>query len=251
MKFPRFKKKAVSTSARNPRYRIITLENPNSIAAECYRRVKVGLEYAEVDHKVQVIQATSSIQGEGKTTMILNIAATYAEDKKKVLVLDLDWRRPKLHRSFGVENKNGVVDVLAGKIELKDAIKHVEGIPFDCLNRGGKTPNPTSLLASKELSDLIEKLRGMYDIILIDCPPVLAVTDSILVSNLSDGALFVVSQAKSDKQASKDAIKTLRANNVQILGVVMGEVKTKGNAYYKHYYSSYYGDLNKPSSSDK
>lgn len=251
MKFPRFKKAALSTSSRNPRYRIITLENPNSIAAECYRRVKVGLEYAEVDHKVQVIQATSSIQGEGKTTMILNIAATYAEDKKKVLVLDLDWRRPKLHRAFGVENKNGVVDVIAGKVELADAIKHSDVIPFDCLNRGGKTPNPTSLLASKELADLIEKLREMYDIILVDCPPVLAVTDAILVSNLTDGALFVVSQAKSDKQASKDAMKTLRANNVPVLGVVMGEVKTKGNSYYKHYYSAYYGDLNKPSSSDK
>ena len=242
------KNKDVSTSTRNPRYRIITLEDPSSIAAESYRRVKVGLEYAEVDHKVQVIQATSSIQGEGKTTILLNVAATYAEDKKKVLVIDLDWRRPKLHRAFGIENKNGIVDVLAGKIKLEEAIKHSDKIPFDCLNRGAKTPNPTALLGSKELSEIIEKLRGMYDIILVDCPPVLAVTDSILISNLCDGALFVVSQTRSDKQASKDAIKILRANSVQILGVVMGEVKTKGNSYYKHYYSSYYGDSSKTSS---
>jgi len=251
MKFPRFKKAELSTSSRNPRYRIITLENPNSIAAECYRRVKVGLEYAEVDHKVQVIQLTSSIQGEGKTTMLLNVAATYAEDKKKVLVIDLDWRRPKCHRTFNIENKNGIVDVLAGKIELADAIKHSETIPFDCLNRGSKVPNPTALLASKELADLMEKLKGMYDIILVDCPPLLAVTDAILVSNLTDGVLFVVSQTISNKQASIDAMKILKANNVNVLGVAMGEMKTKGNSYYKHYYSAYYGDLNKPSSSDK
>ncbi len=88
---------------------IITIEKPSSIAAEAYRRIKVGLEYSAVDKKIQVIQVCSALQGEGKTTTILNLAATYAESKKKVVVIDLDFRRPKLHRAFHVLNENGIL----------------------------------------------------------------------------------------------------------------------------------------------
>ena len=97
----------------NPHYRIITVEEPLSIAAESYRRIKTSLEFANVDKRIQVIQVCSSMQGEGKSVTALNIAATYAEDGKKVLVVDLDFRRPKLHRSFRRENKDGITDVLA------------------------------------------------------------------------------------------------------------------------------------------
>ena len=108
----------------NPDYRIITIEEPSSIAAESYRRIKVGLEYSVVDKNIKVIQVSSASQGEGKTLTVLNLAATYVENGKKVIVLDLDLRRPKLPRSFKVENKNGVTDVLVGNISLEKAIKH-------------------------------------------------------------------------------------------------------------------------------
>ena len=182
--------KTLHTTTDNPHYRIITVEQPLSIAAESYRRIKTALEFANVDAHIQVLQVCSSMQGEGKSVTVLNIAATYAEDEKKVIVVDLDFRRPKLHRSFRVENKNGITDVLAGHISLKEAIKHGEN-GIDCLNRGTKAPYPTALLGSDNMAKLFQELRKEYEYIIVDCPPILAVSDAAIVSKLCDGCLFV------------------------------------------------------------
>ena len=236
------------TTTENPHYRIITVEQPLSLAAESYRRIKTALEFANVDTPPQVIQVCSSMQGEGKSVTILNIAATYAEDGKKVLVVDLDFRRPKLHRSFRLENKNGITDVLAGHIKLEDAIKHGDN-GIDCLNRGEKAPYPTAVLGSEAIADLFKELRKQYEYILVDCPPILAVSDAAIVSKLCDGCLFVVSQSKTEKAAAREAVKILRDNNVNILGCIFAGITTKGGNYYnskyKYYYQNYYGkDIN-------
>ncbi len=234
--------------AENPHYRIITVEEPLSLAAESYRRIKTALEFANVDKKPQVIQVCSSMQGEGKSITVLNIAATYAEDGKKVIVVDLDFRRPKLHRSFRVENKNGVTDVLAGHLSLKDAIIHGDN-GIDCLNRGEKAPYPTAVLGSEQMAKLFEELRKEYEYIIVDCPPILAVSDASIISRLCDGCLFVISQSKTERSAAKESVKILRENNVNILGVVFCGISSKSNSYYnskyKYYYQNYYGkDVN-------
>ncbi len=232
----------------NPHYRIITVEEPLSIAAESYRRIKTSLEFANVDKRLQVIQVCSSMQGEGKSVTALNIAATYAEDGKKVIVVDLDFRRPKLHRSFRVENKNGVTDVLAGHISLKEAIIHGDN-GIDCLNRGSKAPYPTVVLGSEQMAKLFEELRKEYEYIIVDCPPILAVSDAAIISKLCDGCLFVVSQSKTEKNAARESVKILRDNNVNILGCIFCGITSKGCSYYnskyKYYYQNYYGkDVN-------
>ena len=242
--------KTKHTTVDNPHYRIITVEEPLSIAAESYRRIKTALEFANVDKRLQAIQVCSSMQGEGKSITVLNVAATYAEDNKKVIVVDLDFRRPKLHRSFRVENKNGISDVLAGHIALKDAIKHGEN-GIDCLNRGSKVPYPTALLGSDGMAKLFEQLRKDYEYIIVDCPPILAVSDAAIVSKLCDGCLFVISQAKTEKAAAKESVKILRDNGVNILGVVFANISAKrGNYYYsnkyKYYYQNYYGKDSNP-----
>ena len=236
------------TTVENPHYRVITVEEPLSLAAESYRRIKTALEFANVDTPPQVIQVCSSMQGEGKSVTVLNIAATYAEDGKKALVVDLDFRRPKLHRSFKVENKNGITDVLAGHITLKDAIKHGDN-GIDCLNRGEKTPYPTAVLGSENIVKLFEQLRKDYEYIIVVCPPILAVSDAAIISKLCDGCLFVVSQSKTEKAAAKESVKILRDNNVNILGCVFAGITAKGGNYYsgkyKYYYQNYYGkDVN-------
>jgi len=233
------------TTTDNPHYRIITVEQPLSIAAESYRRIKTSLEFANVDKRPQVIQVCSSMQGEGKSVTVLNVAATYAEDGKKVIVVDLDFRRPKLHRSFRVENKNGITDVLAEHIQLKEAIVHGEN-GIDCLNRGSKAPYPTALLGSDNMAKVFEALRKEYDYIIVDCPPILAVSDAAIISRLCDGCLFIVSQSKTEKAAARESIKILKENNVDILGVVFTNISAKrGNYYYsnkyKYYYQNYYG----------
>lgn len=233
------------TTIDNPHYRIITVEQPLSIAAESYRRIKTALEFSNVDKHIQVVQICSSMQGEGKSITVLNVAATYAEDSKKVLVVDLDFRRPKLHRSFRQENKNGITDVLAGHLSLQDAIIHGEN-GIDCLNRGSKVPYPTAILGSDNMSEIFKQLREMYEYIVVDCPPILAVSDAAIVSKLCDGCLFVISQSKTEKAAAREAVKILRDNNVNILGCVFANISAKrGNYYYsnkyKYYYQNYYG----------
>ena len=236
------------TTTDNPHYRIITVEEPLSLAAESYRRIKTSLEFANVDKQPQVVQVVSSMQGEGKSVTVLNLAATYAEDSKKVIVVDLDFRRPKLHRSFRVENKNGITDVLAGHIKLEEAIKHGDN-GIDCLNRGEKAPYPTAVLGSENMVKVFDELRKEYEYIIVDCPPILAVSDATIISRLCDGCLFVISQSKTEKNAAKESIKILRDNNVNVLGCVFCGITSKGSNYYnskyKYYYQNYYGkDMN-------
>ena len=237
------------TTTENPHYRIITVEQPLSLAAESYRRIKTSLEFANVDVHPQVVQVCSSMQGEGKSITVLNIAATYAEDGKKVIVVDLDFRRPKLHRSFHQENKNGITDVLSGHIKLEKAIIHGEN-GIDCLNRGSKVPYPTAVLGSENINKLFEQLRKEYEYIIVDCPPILAVSDAAIISKLCDGCLFVISQSKTEKAAARESIKILRDNNVNILGCVFAGITARGSNYYsskyKYYYQNYYGKDTNP-----
>ena len=237
------KKKNVNTNVENYSH-IATIESPLSVSAEAYRRVKVALEYSDVDRKIQVIQVCSALQGEGKTTTALNLAAAYAENGKKVIVVDMDFRRAKLHRVFKVENKNGLIDVVAKKIELKDAIKSKEGFNFNLINRGTKTPYPSAILSSNELVKVVEELRTMYDYVLIDCPPVLAVSDAIAISKLTDGCIFVVSNKITEKAAAKEAIKALKANKVNLLGCVVTGLNKKSKDYYSGKYQYYFQSYN-------
>ena len=228
----------------NPHYRIITVEEPLSLAAESYRRIKTSLEFANVDKHPQVIQVCSATQGEGKSITVLNIAATYAEDGKKVIVVDLDFRRPKLHRSFRVENKNGITDVLAGNIKLKDAIKYGDN-GIDCINRGTKAPYPTAVLGSENMAKAFEELRKQYEYIIVDCPPILAVSDAAIISKLCDGCVFVISQTKTERAAARESVKILRDNGVTILGAIFTNISARSSYYYsskyKYYYQNYYG----------
>ncbi|HHT67285.1 MAG TPA: CpsD/CapB family tyrosine-protein kinase [Erysipelotrichaceae bacterium] len=246
--FKRFRfNKNMKSVIKNPNYRIITVEQPLSLAAESYRRIKTSLEFANVDKRPQVIQVCSSIQGEGKTVTVLNLAATYAEDGKKVIVVDLDFRRPKLHRSFKIENKNGITDVLVGNVGLEEAIKHSDN-GIDCLNRGSKVPYPTTILGSENIKEVFKVLRANYEYIIVDCPPILAVSDATIISKLCDGCIFVVSQSKTEKSVAKEAVKVLKDNTVNILGCVFSSITARGSNYYSnrysYYYQNYYGKEN-------
>ena len=235
------KKLLFKTNISNPSYRIITVEEPLSVASEAYRRIKISLEFLSVDEQLKVIQLCSSGQGEGKTLTVLNLAATYAEDGKKVIVVDLDFRRPKIHRAFRVENKNGITDVLAGNISLEEAIKHSK-YNFDFLNRGTKSSYPTVLLGSEAISKLFDSLRKEYDYIIVDAPPMLPVSDALIISKLCDCCLFVISEPLTDRRAAKEAVTALRNNGVNVVGCVLTCISRKSNSYYNSKYKYYYQD---------
>lgn len=233
-------------------YRVISVEEPFSVAAEAYRRLKISIDLQLVDNEKKVIQVCSAMQGEGKTLTGLNLAAVYKEGGKRVIMVDLDFRRPKLHYALHISNRNGVVGVLSGTAKLEDSIIHSE-FGFDGLNAGRDCAYPTALIASEKMKLLFDRLKEDYDVIIVDGPPILAVPDANEIAKLTDGCLFVVSQSKSDKNLSKDAVEILRANKVNLLGCAFVgiEEKLSGKYYYTRKYKYYNSNYVEGASSSK
>lgn len=204
---------------------IITFEKPVSPAAEAYRRIKVNLEFSS-DGGMKVVQACSARSGEGKTKLLLNLAATYVEEGKKAVIVDLDLRNPKIHSALGGNGEVGLIEYLSGNITLDEAICKAEnGIEY--IARGKEIRVPSAVLNSAAIKDLFEKLKEKYDVVLVDCPPVLSFSDCCVSARLCDGTLFVVSHRTTDKKAAKTAISVLRRNNVKLIGCVFCDVNAR------------------------
>lgn len=216
---------------------LITLTNPKSPISESYRSLRTNIEFASVDEPLQVIMVTSAGPGEGKSTTISNIAITYAQTDKKIILIDADLRKPTAHHTFSVSNRWGLSSVLSKQCELEEAIQKTNVPNLDLLTAGVIPPNPAEMLGSKRMSELVAQLKEMYDIVLIDTPPLLAVTDAQIVSTKSDGAILVVDQGRVKRDIAKKAVQNLRTVNARILGVVLNNVKRKASeeAYYYYY----------------
>ena len=222
------------------KYEILTITDPRSLYSESFRRLQVNLQYASVDKPYRVIQVVSSKPGEGKTTTSLNLAAVYAEKKKKVIIVDLDLRNPKVHRAFKLHSNElpGVTQYILGNAKLEEIIYHSE-CGIDVITRGEKINFPETLLDSKVLEELINKLKDLYDYVILDCPPVLLVTDPIIISKHADCQVFVVSHKKTKKAEAIEAIRILKKAKANIAGVIMLGVK-KPTTYREKYYYGYY-----------
>lgn len=222
------------------KYEIKAITDPRSLYAESFRRLQVNLQYASVDKPYRVIQVISSKPGEGKTTTSLNLAAIYAEKKKKVIVVDLDLRNPKIHRAFKLHANQlpGVTEFILGKAKLDEIIyKNETGI--DVITRGEKISFPETLLDSRNLEELINSLREKYDYVILDCPPVLVATDPILISKYADCQVFVISYMKTKKIEAVEAVKIMRNAKANIAGTIITGVK-KTTSYKEKYYYGYY-----------
>lgn len=204
---------------------------------EAFEKLQVNINLSSVDKKVQVIQVTSSAQDEGKTTVVVNLAFSYLNRGLKVLIIDLDLRRPKIHRNFQLPNENGIVDYASGKCE-KSALVRKTKYGIDVVFSGSKTPYPAKILESELIHGLLEEAKATYDVIILDTPPVSVVVDPILVSKYVDGTLFIVQAEKTKKSMIKESIHMLENAQANILGLVITSVKEKYTKYnYKYYYS--------------
>jgi capsular exopolysaccharide synthesis family protein len=202
---------------------------------ESFEKLQVNIGLASVDKKIQIIQVTSSLQDEGKTTVAVNLAYSYALKGEKVLVVDLDIRRPKIHRNFNQPNENGIVDFAAGNTTKEQLVKHTD-YGVDVILTGSKTPYPVKILESELIKNLIEEARGIYDYIILDTPPVGAVVDPIVISKLADAVVFIVQADRTKKAIIKDSIKQLELAGANIIGLVATNVKQKyANYKYKYY----------------
>jgi len=216
---------------------LITITNPRSPISESYRSLRTNIEFSSIDEKLQVLMVSSAGPGEGKSTTITNLAVTFAQSEKKVILIDADLRKPTAHHTFALSNRWGLSSVISQQSKLEEVIQASDIPNLDVITSGAIPPNPAEMMNSKKMTSLLEQLRQMYDIILIDTPPLLAVTDAQIVSTKSDGVILVVDQGKVKRDIAGKAVKSLESVNARILGVVLNNVKRKANeeAYYYYY----------------
>jgi capsular exopolysaccharide synthesis family protein len=218
---------------------IVTKEKPLSYTTESFQKVLINLDYVNIDGNYKVIQFTSSLASEGKTTFISNIGYLLGQRGKKVCMVDLDLRKPKLNRVFQVPNQNGLTDYLSGKITYEKLVQHSDRLGFDYIISGEKTTAIINVLEAHKLSELIKKLRENYDFVLLDTPPVIAVSDALYIAKNADGVIFIVAQNVAKKAFVKEAIQTLKRNNVDIIGTILTQVDIKHGDYGYGYDYSY------------
>lgn len=221
---------------------LITYKDPKNPVSESYRMLRTNLHYLNIDKENKAIVVTSSNPGEGKTTTMANLAITMSQVGQRVLLVECDLRKPRIHKSFGMENTRGLVNVIVEKVPVKDVIQTVEDMPnLDIITSGPIPPDPTELLESRMMHDLIAKFREEYDVVLFDAPPVCSVTDAAVLSSQVDGVILVVASGETNIESAKLAKKLLEKIHANILGVVLSKADTsKSGAYYYHYYE--YGE---------
>jgi len=213
------------------------------ISKDAFRNLRTHLRFAGTDGKPQVMVVTSATPRDGKSTVAANLAMTLADQGGRTLLIDADLRRPQVHTTFGIEQEPGLADIVLGRVSAKDAAQPSPEVPaLSVLTCGTGVKNPAELMGSRVFEECILQLRDMYDYIVIDTPPLMAVTDAALVGAVADGTLIVVRANKTDSEALSAAVNQLRRLHVPLLGIVMNGVPTgrsSGYSYYPSYYPSY------------
>ncbi|MBE7086865.1 MAG: CpsD/CapB family tyrosine-protein kinase [Clostridiales bacterium] len=220
---------------------IIVKENSLSSKIEGYNRLKDNILYLNADGTKKVIQVESSVSHEGKTTIACNLAVSLGLTDKKVVVVDLDFRRPRIQQRFEMSIENGISEYMLGTIGKDELIKHTKYKNVDIVTRGAKIYNSSLVLVSDKFKHLIDELREEYDFVLLDCAPVLQVSDYINILRVSDGVLFLVAYGMTTRMQVSDAVKELRKNGAEILGTVFSMYDRKKDKGYSYYGKGYYG----------
>lgn len=222
---------------------ILSFLKPKSSIAECCRQVRTNISFMSPGKPISRVLVTSSSPREGKTTIVSNLGITMANSGRRVLVLDTDMRRPRIHKAFRVSNEYGLSNVIMGTMKLEDAILKTEIENLELLTCGPIPPNPAELIGSDEFEKLVDRLSEIYDWIIFDSPPVIAVTDSLILSKMVDGVVLVVKFGSTHREVAAQARKHLTDVNANILGAVINNLdldsKEYGNYYY--YYHQRYG----------
>lgn len=215
---------------------LITKINPKSPISEQYRTVRTNIQFASVDNPIYSLIVTSSGPGEGKSTTTANLAIVYAQQGKKVLLIDADLRKPTIHYTFRLDNLRGLSNVLVGENTLKEVTHESDVENLDVISCGPIPPNPSELLGSKKMQQMLEEAKKTYDIVIFDTPPVLAVTDAQILANIVDGSILVIKSGGTEIEAATKAKEALEPAKAKLLGTVLnGREKAASNYYY------YYG----------
>jgi len=217
----------------------VTISLPRSPVSESYRALRTNIQFASVDHPIRSMLVTSIGPGEGKTTVASNLGVALAQSGANVILIDADLRKPQLHRRLNLPNRRGLTSLfMQTDIHLDGTVQKTETKGLYLMTSGNLPPNPAELLASERMDSILERMKNHADIVVVDTPPVLAVTDSVVLGKRVDGVLLVIRAGQTKIAAAQQTVNQLRRLNVNILGVVINDIPTRGSRYY--YSNGYY-----------
>lgn len=219
----------------NFKRKLIVKNDPRSPVSEQYRTIRTNIQFSTVDSDIQTLMITSSGPGEGKSTTTANLATVFAQQGKRVLLVDADMRKPTVHYTFNLTNNYGLTTVLTKQTDLLDAATELDTSNLFVLPSGPIPPNPSELISSRAMDEFLELAKREFDIIIFDTPPVLVVTDGQILANKCDGTILVVSSGTTEKENAVKAKDLLTAAQSKILGVVLNNKKQDMNQQYYYY----------------
>jgi capsular exopolysaccharide synthesis family protein len=215
---------------------LVTLNEPMAPASEAYRNLRMNLQFAALDKKLRTLLVTSPGPGEGKSTTLANLAVTMAQLEQRVLMVDADLRRPCLHQLFGLTNDVGLTTMMLADQALEvPPLQNSTLTGLQLMASGPLPPRPSDLLGSKRMETVIERLLAQADILLFDAPPIMAVTDAVILATKVDGVLLVVSAGETKREHVQQALERLNKVNAHILGTVLNNVALDASmrGYYR------------------
>ncbi|MDQ6946176.1 MAG: polysaccharide biosynthesis tyrosine autokinase [Actinomycetota bacterium] len=201
---------------------LLTSEEPQSAAAEAYRTLRTAVQFLDVDHQIRTLQITSPTLQEGKTTTVANLGLALAQSDHRIVIVCCDLRRPRIHEFFDLDNETGLTSVIAGRVSLRDAVRDVADRPWlRVLTSGPIPPNPAELLSSNRTTQVLGAVRESCDLVLLDCPPVLPVADSLVVAASCDASLLVCRAGTTSRKDLLRAVELLRQVGAPLVGSVL------------------------------
>lgn len=225
---------------------LITHDQPKSAPAEAYRSLRTAIQFAHIDRPCRSIVVTSASAGEGKTTTAANFAVVTAQAGQKVCLVDADLRRPGQHRAFGLENTRGLTTALLDEAFTLGDVTQPTALPtLQVVTSGPLPPNPAELAGSARMRQLIEEAAAAFDLLILDSPPVIPVSDGVALSAHAEGVIIVVRVGTVPSEVVRRAVEQIEAVKGRVLGVVLNRVNPHrdGDYYYQHYRynNAYYG----------
>jgi tyrosine-protein kinase Etk/Wzc len=220
-------------------YEFVVAKRPDSIPSEAFRALRTRVQFSKIDRDaLKVILVTSSAPQEGKTTVSTNLAGSFAQTNKRTLIVDCDLRKPRMHNVFKQARFPGVIDYLFGQATLNEIIRKSELNNLDFITAGTIPPNPAEMLESDQMGQFINEMRERYDIVILDSPPIIAVTDSEILARKVDGTILVVSAEVTEIEMMEKSISLLKNANAPFIGTVLNNFSYKSGygSYYKYYY---------------
>jgi polysaccharide biosynthesis transport protein len=219
-------------------YRLITQSHPRAPVSEAFRSLRTNLQFASVTKPLHTIIITSASPGEGKTTIAANLGTVLAQSNRSVVIVDADLRRPTIHKAFELPNRLGLTDIFIRSSEhLDGTVKPTKVKDLSVITSGSLPPNPSELLGSKKMGEILGKLNAEFNTVILDTPPLLAVTDPLVLAPRSDGIVLIFKPTVTKRAALRHAIELVQRVNGNLLGIVVNDVKIDRTSYY--YYRGY------------